>query len=213
MKLAENEFSYHRRSVLRTVIPLLVVAAPIELDVVHVLAFAFSPWGWLKWALLVLGVYGILWLLGLYDSLETLPHRLEAEGLRLRYGRLTEGFVPYAEIEEVIKTPRKAPTSGDGLSHAPADEALYLATDGKTDLMLRLKTAHFVTGFLKESAPAHLFHLAADEPDMFLKQLRWRVEAETHSSDPAEVTRRKRFRAVDVSSMGPEVLQPIAAGA
>ena len=81
--------------------PALIVSAPMELLVVHLLALAFSPWGWLKWALLALGVYAILWLLGLYASLVALPHRLEGEGLRLRHGVLAEGFVPYGEIETV----------------------------------------------------------------------------------------------------------------
>ena len=187
-RLAEGEFSYHKRSLLRALMPLLVVSAPMELVVVHVLALAFSPWGWLKWALLVLGIYATLWLLGLYASLVTLPHRLEETGLRLRHGILAEGFVPYKEIDEVVRTARKAPVSGDGLSHAPAEDALYLATGSKTDLTLRLKNRHSVAGFLKESNPACLLHLAADEPEQFVQQIRWRVENETLTSLGREVT-------------------------
>lgn len=172
VRLTESEFSYHRRSVLRALMPLLVVSAPMELIVVHVLALAFSPWGWLKWALLVLGIYATLWLLGLYASLVTLPHRLEKTGLRLRHGILAQGFVPYKEIDEVVRTARKAPTSGDGLSQAPAEDALYLATDSKTDLTLHLNTPHSVTGFLKESDPACLLHLAAEDPERFVRQIR-----------------------------------------
>ena len=184
VRLAEGEFSYHRRSVLRALMPLLVVSAPMELLVVHVLALAFSPWGWLKWALLVLGVYATFWLLGLYASLVALPHRLEETGLRLRHGILAEGFVPYNEIDEVVQTARKAPVSEDGLSHASAEDALYLATDSKTDLTLRLKTLHSVTGFLKESDPACLLHLTADDPERFVRQIRQRIETKTPSSEP-----------------------------
>lgn len=183
VRLADDEFGYHRRSALRAIMPLIIVSAPMELVIVHVLALAFSPWGWLKWALLVLGIYATLWLLGLYASLVTLPHRLEEKGLRLHYGVFAEGFVPYEEINDAVRTSRKAPMSGDGLSHAPEEDALYLATDGKTDLTLRLKAPHSMTGFLKESTPACLFHLAADDPERFMRQLRRRVETETPSSD------------------------------
>ena len=182
IKYADNEFCYHKRSVLRAIIPLLVVSAPMELVIVHVLALAFSPWEWLKWALLILGVYATLWIFGLYASLVDLPHRLERTGLRLRHGVLAEGFVPYTEIEEVVREERRAPTSGDGLSYAPEQEALYLATDGKTDLALRLKTQHSMMGFIKESAPAGRFHLTVNDPDQFVRQIRQRVEAETTAS-------------------------------
>lgn len=132
---------------------------------VHVLATAFSPWDWLKWVLLVLEVYATLWLLGLYACLVTLPHRLEATGLRLRFGVFAEGFVPYKELEIVELESRRAPDSRDGLSPAPEEDALYVAAGGKTDLTLRLRTPRSVTGFLKESAPASIFHVAADSPE------------------------------------------------
>ena len=177
VKLADNEFGYYRRSTLRAIMPLLIISAPIELVVVHLLAHAFSPWGWVKWTLLILGVYAILWLLGLYASLVTLPHRLEETGLRLRHGVLAERFVPYEEIEDAVRTDRKAPNFGDGLSHVPAEDALYLATGGKTDVTLRLRVPRSIDGFLKESEPACLVHLAADYPGQLARELRRRVEA------------------------------------
>ena len=181
VRFAEDEFSYHKRSSLRALMPLLVVSAPVELVVVHVLALAFSPWGWLKWALLVLGIYAILWLLGLYASLVVLPYRLEETGLRLRHGILAEGFIPYEDIDEVIRTARKASIFGNG-SPAPEENALYLDTEGKSDLALRLKTPHSVMGFLKESDPACLLHLTADDPEQFVRQLRRRIGNQTPSS-------------------------------
>jgi hypothetical protein len=176
VSLGSDEFAYHKRSLLRAIIPLLVVSAPIELVVVHVLALAFSPWWWLKWALLVLGVYATLWLLGLYASLVALPHRLEEEGLRLRYGLLAEGFVPYQEIETASRKERRASNPGDGLSRVTGEEALYLATSGETDVALRLRAPRSMRGFLKETEPASLVCLAIDEPDRFVRELCRRIE-------------------------------------
>jgi hypothetical protein len=57
-----------------------------------------APRVWLlRISLLALGHYALLWIFGLYASLVTLPHRLEENGLRLRYGALAEGFVPLSE--------------------------------------------------------------------------------------------------------------------
>ena len=183
VRLADHEFAYHRRSLMRAIVPMVIVTSPVELLVVHLLAQALSPWGWLKWALLALGVYAIFWLLGLYASLVALPHRLERTGLRLRQGVFAEGFVPYGEIENVERTGRKAPTFGDGLSHVTEEDALYLTTGGKTDFALRLRAPRSVRGFLKETEPASRIHLAVDEPDRFVRELRQRIEASVSRSD------------------------------
>ena len=112
VRLAEGEFSYHRRSVLR--------------GSGNAAAGGFGPDGIAcrtraRPGLLSLGLVEVgsasswriryFWLLGLYASLVALPHRLEETGLRLRHGILAEGFVPYKEIDEVVQTARKAPVS------------------------------------------------------------------------------------------------------
>ena len=188
--LGAGEFAYHERSILRAILPMVILTSPIELLVVHLLAHAFSPWGWLKWALLVLGIYATLWLIGLYASLVALPHRLEEKGLRLRYGIFAEGFVPYEEIEEVARKDRRTPAFGDGLSHVPEEDALFVAVGGKTSVTLRLRTPRSVMGFLKESKPALLFHLAADEPERLVRELRRRVGAGTPRNPRTPTARR-----------------------
>jgi hypothetical protein len=184
VRLTDEEFAYHKRSLLGAIVPLLVVSAPVELILVHVLALAFSPWWWLKWALLVLGAYATLWLLGLYASLVTLPHRLEEEGLRLRYGLLAEGFFPYQEIEATSRRELEAPTPGDGLSHDSGEETLYLASGGKTDVSLRLRVPRSMSGFSKDTGPALCVCLAVDEPDRFVRELRLRFGAPTRNQPP-----------------------------
>jgi hypothetical protein len=176
VKRADDEFAHHRRSLLRAIVPVVIVTSPVELLVVHLLAQAFSPWGWLKWALLALGVYATLWLLGLYASFVALPHRLEERGLRLRHGLFAEWFVPYEEIETALRKERKAPNSGDGLSHVPGEDALYLATGGKTDVALRLRAPRSMRGFLRETEPASHIYFAVDEPARFARELRQRIE-------------------------------------
>jgi hypothetical protein len=183
VRLTEGEFGYHGRSLLRAIVPVAIITSPLELLVVHLLAQAFSPWAWLKWVLLGLGVYAVLWLLGLYASFVALPHRLERTGLRLRHGVLAEGFVLYKEIETVARKEGKAPHSGDGLSHVTDEDALYLATGGKTDITLRLRAPRSMRGFLKETEPASHIHLAVDLPAELVQELCSRIK--TMASDRA----------------------------
>ena len=75
------------------ILVMVAFSTAVELLVLEPLA----PRVWLRISLLVLGLYVLLWIFGLYASLVTLPHRLEESGLWLRYGALAEGLVPLFE--------------------------------------------------------------------------------------------------------------------
>lgn len=182
---ADNEFGYHRRSIMREILPLVLVTSPVELLVVHILASALSPWGWVKWALLALGLYAIFWLLGFYASLVTLPHSLQEHGLRLRYGAFADGLIPYPKIASVERASRRAPRSGDGLQTSPQGGEIYLSISGKTDLTLRLHTPQTVEGLFRTAGPAATIHLAADEPKRLATELRGRIGEHSSPKPPA----------------------------
>lgn len=180
-KSGRNEFGYHKRSMLRALLPMMIFVAPVELAVLHLLLHIFSAWLWLHFALLALEIYGVFWLLGFYASLVTLPHRLEENGLRFHYGAFAEGFVPYSRIEEVSLEERRPPKARDGLRHVSSEEALYLAVGGKTSVTLRLRGPGSARGFFKDSLPFRSLHVAADEPRELTRRLR------SLTSEPAVV--------------------------
>ena len=59
------------------ILVMVAFTTAVELLVLELLA----PRVWLRLYLLVLGLYVLLWIFGLYASLVTLPHRLEDGGL------------------------------------------------------------------------------------------------------------------------------------
>ena len=168
----EAEFGYGKGSPLGMLVVMVLLTAPIEVVFWELLV----PWAWLRWVLLVLSVYSVLWLVGLYASRVTLPHRLEEDGVRLRQGLFAEVFVPYAEVEGVEKKRRKAPRDGDGLQSSPEGDAAFLAINGKVDLALALRSPLTVRGFFKDAGPVGTVHVAADEPERMLRELRRRLE-------------------------------------
>jgi hypothetical protein len=170
-RLGDAGFSYTKRSSTVPMLVMLLLVTPVEVLFLELLL----PWAWLRWTLLGLAVYAVLWTLAFHASLVTLPHRLEEGGLRLRYGAFAEGLVPYAEIAEIKRRRSQAPRPGDGLQAAPEEDALYLAMGGKTDLTLRLRTPKVIEGLLRTSEPATTIHLAADEPEKMTSKLRQRV--------------------------------------
>ncbi len=134
---SDREFGYHKRSQMSLILLMLAFTAPVELVVVELLVVELvAPWTWLRISLLVLGLYALLWIFGLYASLIALPHRLEENGLRCHHGALAEGFVPLSEIAAVQRAQCRAPGPGDGLRTDPEDGGIYLAMDGMTDLIL-----------------------------------------------------------------------------
>ena len=64
----------------------------------------------------------------------------------------------------------------------PEENALYLATGGKTDLTLRLRTPQVIDSLLLTSEPATTIHLSADEPEKMTSKLHRRVD------EPARAT-------------------------
>jgi hypothetical protein len=148
--LAAEEFRYSKRSMMVTMLAFVVMVVPVE-----TLAYEFLiPWSWLRWLLFLATVYMTLWVVGLYASLQVLPYRLDADGIRLHYGLLAEGFVPYAHIADVIVERAKAPEGQEGLRAVPRRSAAYLAAGGRTDLTLRLREPVVLQGMIKEAAPA-----------------------------------------------------------
>ncbi len=103
----DRDFSYRKRSMLGAVL----LTAPVEIFVIELLI----PWSWLRWVLLVLAIYAAIWLVGLYASMVVLPHRLEADGLRLHFGFLSEAFIPYEVIGTIQVAQKRAPGGKDGL--------------------------------------------------------------------------------------------------
>ena len=180
-ELREGEFSYHKRSTMDMLVLLVVLVTPVEVLVIELLLQAFLPWLWLRLLVLFLEAYALFWILGFYASRVALPHRLEKEGLRLRYGVFTEGLIPYSLIGHAEHTRRKAPEWGDGLQ-VSRDDA-YMAINGNTDVTLELRSPLTMHSFFKPTSPVNTVHLSADEPARLLKKLRERMVALTPAGE------------------------------
>lgn len=167
-----SALSYHKRSIFGVFLIAALFSSPVE-----ILLFEFLiPWTWLRLLLLIASVYSLVWILGLYASLVTLPHRLEPEGVRLRYGALSAGFIPYDAIAEMVREKRKTPRKPQGLSFSADRSAAYFGIDGTTDVALYLSAPQQMRGFLNSPPPVSIIYLAVDEPERFARDLRQRLE-------------------------------------
>ncbi|MFY0407505.1 hypothetical protein [Solicola sp. PLA-1-18] len=76
---------------------LWIFGSAVEVVVLHVLI----PWPVVQLVALVLGVWGLVWMLGLLASYRVFPHLLERDRLRVRSGALVDVAVPWAAVESV----------------------------------------------------------------------------------------------------------------
>jgi hypothetical protein len=82
------------------VTPLLlafIFLSALEIPIVSLLL----PWPAVRYGLLVLGVWGLLWMLGLLASLRTNPHVVSETGLRLRSGFQFDASIPWEQISAI----------------------------------------------------------------------------------------------------------------
>ena len=74
-----------------------VFVSLIELPVIHLLI----PWDTVRLVVLVVSVWGLLFMVGMLASMKVFPHLLDAGGIRVRYGATTDIHVPWHAVETV----------------------------------------------------------------------------------------------------------------
>lgn len=91
-------FAYHRS--LRPILIALIAAVMLETVAVHVAVF-FLISRTLAWVLLGLSLMGLVWLLGLVNSVAKLPILVTQAGVRVRAGLLIDLWLPAEQIAGV----------------------------------------------------------------------------------------------------------------
>jgi membrane protein YdbS with pleckstrin-like domain len=125
-----------------------------------------TPWPWLSPVLIIVSLYAAVWIIGIYASLRAFPHLVAEQGLLVRYGVLGEAWIPWREVDEVVKERVVSPGGMDGLSTKGG--IATLAVGGRTTVTIRLRSPGSVKGFLRETADISLVRVAADDTDGFI---------------------------------------------
>ncbi|WP_052337014.1 hypothetical protein [Nocardioides alkalitolerans] len=118
---------------------LFVFGSAVEVPVVHVL---LHRWPAVQWPVTVVGVWSLVWMIGLLAALRTHPHLLGPAHLRVRAGATVDVAVPYDEVVAVVTSERELP---DSLKTVWAEEETdgvgvwyAVGVSGRTNVQLRL---------------------------------------------------------------------------
>ena len=121
------------------VLPVLwafIVVSALEVVIVHIVV----PWPGVRLVLDVLGVWGVLWMLGLTAALTVKPHLLDDAGLRIRNGVATDVPVPWDAVATVAPRQRAREKSrAVQLDHEGDSVLVNVVTGSQTnvDIVLR----------------------------------------------------------------------------
>jgi hypothetical protein len=141
-------FTYHRASGLRMLLPMLPLLAIGDVLLLELVVLPHAA-TWLRIVLHAAGIYGLVWLVGLYASLRARPHRIDGGVLTLHRGVLRRLEVPLAEIASIAPLPV---FSDDWKKRAYTRGALRLDVAGPPILEIRLRAGTRVLVAIDEPA-------------------------------------------------------------
>lgn len=93
---APGHLAYHRAK--KIIVCTFLGLAAVEGLGTHLVLLVIFGSRWWVWTIFALDVYTLIWILGLYAAMVVLPHRIEADVLRLRHSYLAELVVPLAAV-------------------------------------------------------------------------------------------------------------------
>lgn len=167
-----SPFTYHR-TLTAVWLPLTAVSA-VEVAAVH-LAVSWPP---ARYALLLLGSWGLLLMCGVWVSYVVRPYLVADDGVRVRHGLSRDLRLPWSAIASVAgQTTRSWANPGIGAVTTVQGRRLGYLVTGETRVVLRLVTPLTVPAGRGRTAEVDEIHLGADDPDGLLAALQLRAPA------------------------------------
>lgn len=154
---------------IRVLLWAFLIVSAVELVAVDVLT---RPWPWIRIPMLVLGVWGVLFMLGMILSYTTRPHAVGPAGIRVRSGGEADLDLPWAVVAGVSRRHRhvgKAPEWG--LSGEGEAQVLHHVVQESTDVEVALEGPTTLLLPNGEVTVARV-HLSVDDPVAFLESVR-----------------------------------------
>jgi hypothetical protein len=119
------------------VMGLWIFASAMEIPLLHVLV----PWEGVRLALLVVSVWGLAWMLGLYAALRVYPHLVDETGLRVRYATSVDIPLRWAQVGELRPEARDLPSQIRVVQRRDSDRGLelHVAVSARTNVTALLR--------------------------------------------------------------------------
>jgi hypothetical protein len=173
LRLEPDARAFHYLGVVKPILWAFIVLSAVEIPIFDLILRHVLPWDGLRRTVLVLGVYGLLWMIGLMAMLRTHPHVAGPAGLRVRNGATLEFLVPWDAVESVRARYRSVP-SGRSVHLEESTDGRVLnvgaARQTSVDVVLRQPMAIDLPAGRTENVGE--IRLYADEPAALVQHTR-----------------------------------------
>ncbi|WP_245718696.1 PH domain-containing protein [Micromonospora rhizosphaerae] len=175
-------FSYI--GVVKPILVTFIVLSAIEIPIFDLIIRHTVPWPSVRDAALGLGIWGLLWMIGLFASLRIHPHVADAAGLRVRNGFSVDFMVPWAAVARVEARYRSLPSSRTvQLELDDAGAVLNVGTGKQTSVDVVLREPLSVRLPKGPSEPVREIRLYADDPAALVALTRRHLAVRLPGSD------------------------------
>jgi hypothetical protein len=168
---------YSSIGVISALLWVFVVVSAVELFVVHVAV----PWKTPRLVLDVLGVWGLLWMLGMQASFKVYPHLVAESGLHVRRGHSLDIVVPWHAIAS-MRVRERGLDKGRGLQLERGEDgtvvSVVIASRTNVDVTLRHP---LVVSLPSGAEPITEIRFFADEASAVVKTARERIAADLNA--------------------------------
>ena len=146
----------------------------VEIPIVHLIL----PWPAARHVLDVIGVYGLLWMLGLWAGMVRNPHVAGPSGLRIRGGTTLDQPIAWTAIRQVRMRRRSMPPEGQVQVEEVGDQRiLSFGVGSQTSIDVILHEPMTVPVRKAKGRPVTQIRFHADDPDALVAEAnRWLAE-------------------------------------
>jgi hypothetical protein len=99
---------FHYSGAVKMILVALLFVSAIEIPILHWML----PWEPVRVASLIIGFYGLFWMVGLLATMRVHPHVVSPAGLRIRNSITLDLLIDWADITVVRVRPRSLPPGG-----------------------------------------------------------------------------------------------------
>lgn len=160
-------FTYHRQ--VSTILVVFIVLSAVEIPIVDLVV---QRWEAVRIGFLVLGFWGLTWMIGLGLGYLTRPHAVGPEGLRVRNGAETDVALAWDDVHSVTlgkhtDEPKAPRVTMDGTGR----RTLWIRMQNETNIEIALERP-MVVRLPSGEETTDVVRLWVDEPKPFMDEVR-----------------------------------------
>jgi len=172
----EETFGY--LGVVKPIMGVFIGLSVVEIPIFDLIVRKVVPWEPARWIVLVLSIWGLLWMFGFVASLKVHPHVISEAGLRVRLSASVDVTVPWENVETVRKGYRTMPSGKSVQVEEEGDRrVLHIVVGSQTSVDVRLREPMGFDLPKGPTGPVDEVRLYADDPDALVRAVNLHTSA------------------------------------